>query len=120
MANEGMHPAAARGAAAGDAQSRYPRTRPRIESARISRHGSASCRVVLRHPIYRDYLADLIESRYGSRYRFCKKTGVDPGQPSRVLSGRADLPVGSLSRVLDVLQAVLAVESRRALAFLQR
>ncbi len=84
-------------------------------------------------PDYRDYLADLIESRYGSRYKFCKETGVDPGQLSRVLSGRADLSVESLSRVLNTLQAVLVVESRgqlqestspalaaQALAFLQR
>lgn len=63
-------------------------------------------------PDYRDYLADLIESRYGSRYKFCKETGVDPGHLSRVLSGRADLSVESLSRVLDALQAVLVVESR--------
>ncbi len=66
-------------------------------------------------PDYRDYLADLIESRYGSRYKFCKETGVDPGHLSRVLSGRADLSVESLSRVLNALQAVLVIESRRDL-----
>ena len=66
-------------------------------------------------PDYRDYLADLIELRYGSRYKFCKETGVDPGQLSRVLSGRANLSLEALSRVLDALQAVLVVESRRGL-----
>ncbi len=84
-------------------------------------------------PDYRDYLADLIELRYGSRYKFCKETGVDPGQLSRVLSGRADLSVASLSRVLNAVEAVLVVESQQelregaspasaihALAFLQR
>ena len=35
-------------------------------------------------PDYRDYLADLIDERHGSRYRFCKATGMDPGHPSRI------------------------------------
>jgi hypothetical protein len=42
-------------------------------------------------PDYRDYLADLIEERYGSRYRFCKETVLDPGHLSRVLSSRSKL-----------------------------
>jgi len=43
-------------------------------------------------PDYRDSLADLIDGRFGSRLEFCRATGVDPGQPSRVFAGRADLP----------------------------
>lgn len=95
-----------------------------------ARLGIAQGRVA--SPDYRDYLADLIESRYGSRYKFCKETGVDPGHLSRVLSGRSDLSLESLSRLLNALQAVLVVESRvelrestspalaaQALAFLQ-
>src|SRR6516162_2051000 len=42
-------------------------------------------------PDYRDFLADLIDSRFGSRQEFCQATGVDPGQLSRVFAGRADL-----------------------------
>ena len=29
-------------------------------------------------PDYRDYLADLIEERYGSRYRFCRRPASTP------------------------------------------
>lgn len=60
-------------------------------------------------PDYRDYLADLIESRYGSRYRFCKETGVDPGHLSRVFASRSELSLQSLQRILDALEAVLIV-----------
>lgn len=60
-------------------------------------------------PDYRDYLADLIEERYGSRYRFCKETGVDPGHLSRVLSSRSDLSLQNLQRILDALHASLVI-----------
>ena len=59
---------------------------------------------------YRDYLADLIEERYGSYYRFCKETGVDPGHLSRVLASRADLSLKNLQRILDALGATLTVQ----------
>src|SRR5207247_9384402 len=42
-------------------------------------------------PDYRDYLADLIDERHGSRYRFCKATGLDPWHLSRALSVRSEL-----------------------------
>lgn len=42
-------------------------------------------------PDHRDYLADLIEQRYGSRYRFCKESGIDPGDLSRVFASRSNL-----------------------------
>lgn len=61
-------------------------------------------------PDYRDYLADLIEDRYGSRYRFCKETGVDPGHLSRVLASRSDLSVQNLQRILEALHAALVIE----------
>lgn len=64
-------------------------------------------------PDYRDYLADLIEERYGSRYRFCKERGVDPGHLSRVLASRSDLSIASLSSVLSALGAVLTVRGER-------
>ena len=41
-------------------------------------------------PDYRDFLADLIDVRFGSRQEFCQATGVDPGQLSRVFAGRAE------------------------------
>jgi hypothetical protein len=54
-------------------------------------------------PDYRDYLADLIEERYGSRYRFCKETGVDPG-------------LQYLQKVLGVLHAALVIQPEEELA----
>jgi transcriptional regulator with XRE-family HTH domain len=61
-------------------------------------------------PDYRDYLADLIDERYGSRYKFCRETGVDPGQLSRVLAGLSELSLPSLKRILEVLHAALVIE----------
>jgi hypothetical protein len=65
-------------------------------------------------PDYRDYLADLIEERYGSRNRFCQETGVDPGHLSRVFASRADLSLQNLQRILDALQAQLVIEPRKS------
>jgi len=61
-------------------------------------------------PDYRDYLADLIEERYGSRYRFCKETGVDPAHLSRVLSSRSELSLQNLQPILDALHASLVIQ----------
>jgi transcriptional regulator with XRE-family HTH domain len=60
-------------------------------------------------PDYRDYLADLIEERFGSRYRFCEATGIDPGQLSRVFTGKADLSAELLRRALGALDAHIEV-----------
>ena len=60
-------------------------------------------------PDYRDYLADLIEEHFGSRYRFCEATGIDPGQLSRVFAGKADLSADLLRRALKALNAHLEV-----------
>ena len=62
-------------------------------------------------PDYRDYLADLIEERYGSRYRFCKETGIDPGHLSRVLASRAELSLQSLQKIMEALHAALVIQS---------
>jgi transcriptional regulator with XRE-family HTH domain len=67
-------------------------------------------------PDYRDYLADLIEERYGSRYRFCKESGVDPGHLSRVLASRSELSLQSLQRILDALHAALVIQPEEDLA----
>lgn len=61
-------------------------------------------------PDYRDFLADLIEERYGSRYRFCKETGVDPGHLSRVLSSQSELSLQNLQRILGALHASLVIQ----------
>ena len=66
-------------------------------------------------PDYRDYLADLIEERYGSRYKFCKETGIDPGHLSRVFASRSDLSLEALKKLLNVLGAALVVEPDDAL-----
>lgn len=47
-------------------------------------------------PDYRDYLVDRIEEQYGSRYRFCKETGIAEAFLSQVLSGRKDFSVETL------------------------
>jgi hypothetical protein len=62
-------------------------------------------------PDYRDFLADLIDDRFGSRQEFCQATGVDPGQLSRVFAGRADLSLRALHKVLEVLQARLVIQT---------
>jgi hypothetical protein len=62
-------------------------------------------------PDYRDYLADLIDTQFGSRQEFCKRTGVDPGQLSRVFGGRADLSIRALQNVLEVLHARLVIQT---------
>jgi hypothetical protein len=67
-------------------------------------------------PDYRDYLADLIEERYGSRYRFCTETGVDPGHLSRAFASRAELAVEDLQRILEALHAVLVIQPVEDLA----
>ena len=66
-------------------------------------------------PDYRDYLADLIEEKYGSRYKFCKETGVDPGHLSRVFRSRADLSLSALEKLLHALGAALVVQPEDAL-----
>lgn len=63
-------------------------------------------------PDYRDFLADLIDEQFGSRQEFCRATGVDPGQLSRVFSGRADLSLRALQKVLAVLQAQLVIQTK--------
>jgi len=66
-------------------------------------------------PDYRDYLADLIDEHYGSRYRFCKATGTDPGHLSRILAGRSELSLQTLQKILEQLDAALVIEPEKAL-----
>lgn len=67
-------------------------------------------------PDYRDYLADLIEERYDSRYRFCKETGIDPGHLSRVFASRAELSMKTLEGILDKLHVALVIASEEDVA----
>jgi len=62
-------------------------------------------------PDYRDYLLALIEERFGSRYKFCKDTGVDQGQLSRILAGKADFSMELLQKILQALHAGLVVQT---------
>lgn len=66
-------------------------------------------------PDYRDYLADLIEERFGSRYKFCEATGIDPGQLSRVFASRADLSLPALQKIVHALGAALVIQPDDAL-----
>ncbi len=61
-------------------------------------------------------MLDLIEEKYGSRYEFCKQTGVDPGQLSRVFASKADLSLPHLSELLAKLDATLVVETNREMS----
>ncbi len=63
-------------------------------------------------PDYRDFLADLIDAQFGSRQEFCRATGVDAGQLSRVFAGRADLSLRALQKLLEVLQAQLVIQTQ--------
>lgn len=63
-------------------------------------------------PNYRDYLADLIEDKYGSRYRFCKEKGLDQAYISRILGGRSGLTLASLGEFLRLLDVDLVVRRR--------
>lgn len=62
-------------------------------------------------PDYRDFLAELIDTRFGSRQGFCKATDIDPGQLSRVLANRADLSMKLLQKVLNLLDARLVIQT---------
>ena len=62
----------------------------------------------LSRPDYRDQLVDLIEERFGSRYRFCQQTGIDPGHLSRVLAGKKHFAAHTLLKVVEALGVELA------------
>jgi transcriptional regulator with XRE-family HTH domain len=74
-----------------------------------ARLGITQRKVVL--PDYRDYLAELIDAQFGSRQEFCRATGVDPGQLSRVLANRDNLSMKVLMQVLEVLHARLVIQT---------
>lgn len=63
-------------------------------------------------PDYRDRIADLIESRFRSRYEFCKKTGIDEGHLSRVLGSKKHLAPETLFKVLEVLGVEIELVER--------
>lgn len=60
-------------------------------------------------PDYRDYLLDQINEQYGSRYRFCKKAGIQEAFLSQVLSGKKDFSVEMLRRAAQALDLGLAL-----------
>jgi hypothetical protein len=62
-------------------------------------------------PDYRDYLIDLIDTHFESRQEFCRAAEIDPGQLSRVLSGRGDLSMKLLLKVLEMFHAKLVIQT---------
>ena len=64
---------------------------------------------VVAEPDYRDYLVDRIKEKYGSRYRFCKETGIPEAFVSQVLSGKKDFSVAMLRRAAKALDLGLAL-----------
>lgn len=63
-------------------------------------------------PDYRERIADLIESRFRSRYEFCKKTGIDEGHLSRVLGSKKHLAPETLFKVLEALNVEIELVER--------
>ncbi len=60
-------------------------------------------------PDYRDYLADLIEERYGSRDRFCEQTSIDPADLSRALASDSEPSLQRLQPILEPIRATLVI-----------
>ncbi|MGH7293494.1 MAG: hypothetical protein ACRELB_01110, partial [Polyangiaceae bacterium] len=60
-------------------------------------------------PDYRDYIADRIQERFRSRYRFCKETGVPEAFLSQVLSGKKDFSIETLRRIAESLDLAVAI-----------
>jgi transcriptional regulator with XRE-family HTH domain len=67
-------------------------------------------------PDYRDYLADQIEEKFGSRYRFCQETNIPQAFLSQVLSGKKDFSVEMLRRAAEALGLGLALLPKADLA----
>lgn len=65
-------------------------------------------------PDYRDYIVGRIEEKFGSRYKFCKSTGIPQAALSQVLSGHKDFSLARLQEIaqaLDLALALLPVEA---------
>jgi len=60
-------------------------------------------------PDYRRYLLDMIEEKWGTRFRFCRETGFDPGQLSRILAGKANFSLKALQKITGLLNARLVI-----------
>lgn len=60
-------------------------------------------------PDYRDFIVDRIRDKFGSRYRFCKETGIPEAFLSQVLSGKKDFSLETLRRVATALDLAIAV-----------
>ena len=66
-------------------------------------------------PDYRDYLADFINEKYGSYDRFCEETGTDMAQLSRAFSGRPELSLDALRKILHGLHLVMVLQPEEEL-----
>lgn len=60
-------------------------------------------------PDYRDYIMDRIEVKFGSRYKFCKSTGISQAALSQVLAGHKDFSLGRLQELAEALDLTLAL-----------
>jgi len=54
-----------------------------------------------REPNYQDLLADIINIHFGSRYQFCKQTGVDEGYLSSILNRKKNPSLKMLQGILE-------------------
>lgn len=60
-------------------------------------------------PDYRDYIVERIEEKFGSRYKFCKSTGIPQAALSQVLAGQKDFSLGRLQEIAEALDLGLAL-----------
>ena len=60
-------------------------------------------------PDYRDYLLDKIEERFGTRYSFCRETGISEAFLSQVFAGKKDVSLPMLRRMAKALGLELAL-----------
>lgn len=54
-----------------------------------------------RLPNWREELDRFIESRFKSRYEFCKIVGLDQGHLSSILNGKKNISIANLTRIFD-------------------
>ena len=68
-----------------------------------------------KEPDYQDLLADVINLHFGSRYQFCKQTGVDEGYLSSILSRKKNPSLKMVGWLLALLLLLVMLAKDREL-----
>ena len=66
-----------------------------------------------RLPDYRDELAALIDKKFDSHYKFCKKAGIGQDTLSRILNKRREPSLHLLRVMLDTLEYEISLRKRQ-------